>query len=292
MSALSADDLAAPGPLAVICGGGPLPFVVADAAIRRGRRVVLFALQGVANPERIAAYPHHWVNLGQFGRFFRLALKEGCRDVVMIGPIIRPSFWKMPRDFETLRLLPRLARMNRGGDGSLLWGCAAILEERGLKVLAAQEIAPQLLMPHGVLGTQEPDERSRASIEHGLALLDATGPFDVGQAAVVLDDHIVAIEAAEGTDQMLARVAELRRNGRVRRAAGGVLIKAPKIGQDRRIDLPTIGPHTIEGAARAALDGIAVAAGSSIVADPERIIQIADRQKLFVVGVQHEPALR
>ena len=108
----------------------------------------------------------------------------------------------------------------------------------------------------------------------------------------MVDEHVLAIEAAEGTDYMLGRVAELRRNGRIRRAAGGVLIKAPKSGQDRRMDLPTIGPQTIEGAARAALDGIALVAGSSIVAEPERIVQVADREKLFVVGVRHETVLR
>jgi UDP-2,3-diacylglucosamine hydrolase len=276
------------GPLAVICGAGSLPFAVADAAIRRGRRVVLFALRGAADPERISAYPHHWFHIGQARRFFRLADKEGCRDVVMIGSIIRPSLWQMLRDIETLRLLPRLARMNRGGDGSLLEVCATILEERGLQLMAAQEVAPELLMPEGALGTRLPGERARACIGRGLALLDAIGPFDVGQAVIMVDDHVLAIEAAEGTDSMLARVAELRRNGRIRRTAGGVLVKAPKSGQDRRLDLPAIGPQTIEGAARAALDGIALVAGSSIVAEPERIGQLADRGKLFVVGVRHE----
>jgi UDP-2,3-diacylglucosamine hydrolase len=291
-SAPTASRSVGEAPLAVICGAGSLPFAVADAAIRRGRGVVLFALHGAADPERTSAYPHYWFHIGQAGRFLRLAGKEGCRDVVMIGPIIRPSLWQLLRDFETLRLLPRLARMTRGGDGSLLEGVAAILEERGLQLVAPQEIAPELLMPEGTLGTRLPSERARVSIARGLALLDAIGPFDVGQAAVMVDEHVLAVEAAEGTDYMLARVAELRRNGRIRRAAGGVLVKAPKSDQDRRLDLPTIGPQTIEGAARAALDGIALVAGSSIVAEPERIGQVADREKLFVVGVRHETGSR
>jgi DUF1009 family protein len=162
------------------------------------------------------------------------------------------------------------------------------LEERGLKLVAPQEVAPELLMPEGALGTVLPTERARVSIARGLALLDATAPFDVGQAAVMVDDHVLAIEAAEGTDHMLTRIAELRRNGRLRRTAGGVLIKAPKRGQDERIDLPAIGPQTVEGAARAALDGIAMVADSSIVAEPERIAELADREKLFVIGVRHE----
>jgi DUF1009 family protein len=283
-----ADD----APLAVVCGGGSLPFAVADAAVRRGRRVVLFALKGAADPDRVAGYPHHWAHIGQFGRFFRLARQEDCRDVVMVGSVVRPSIWHMTRDLQTIRLLPRFVRMFRAGDAGALAGVAAILEEHGLRLVAAQEVAPELLMPEGTLGSHQPNERARATIAHALALLEAIGPFDVGQAAVVVERHVLAIEAAEGTDRMLARVAELRRSGRIRRTAGGVLVKSPKPGQDRRIDLPTIGPHTIEAAAQAALDGVAVVAGSSIVVEPERIVDVADQAGLFVIGVRHETVAR
>jgi DUF1009 family protein len=113
------------------------------------------------------------------------------------------------------------------------------------------------------------------------------GPFDVGQAVVVADNRVLAVEAADGTDAMLAHVAELRRSGRIptplRR---GVLVKAPKPGQDRRIDLPSIGPRTLENAARAGLGGVAVVAGSTVVADPERMPAAADGAGLFVVGVE------
>jgi DUF1009 family protein len=292
MSVAAAASTVPGEPLAVVCGGGSLPFAVADAALRRGRRVVLFALDGAADPERVAAYPHHWANIGQFGRFFRLARQEGCRDVVIIGSVIRPSIWHMPRDLETIRLLPHLVHILRKGDAGALWGVAAIFEQHGLRLVAAQEVAPELLMPEGVLTTRQPSVRALASIASGFALLDATSPFDVGQATVVVDNHVLAIEAAEGTDQMLARVADLRRSGRVGRATGGVLVKALKRGQDRRIDLPTIGPNTIEGAARAGLEGIAVAAGSSIIAEPERVALVADRKKVFIVGVRHETSDR
>jgi DUF1009 family protein len=123
-----------------------------------------------------------------------------------------------------------------------------------------------------------------------MAFLDAISPFDVGQAVVVADDHVLAAEAAEGTDQMLARVAELRRSGRIAATAGrGVLVKAAKRNQDRRFDLPSIGPRTVEGAARAGLAGIAVVAGSTVVAEADRIATLADRERLFVYGLEHDP---
>src|SRR5262249_20091607 len=124
-------------------------------------------------------------------------------------------------------------------------------------------------MPEGLLGRLHPSERDHADIATGLALLDATSPFDVGQAVVVADHRVLAVEAAEGTDQMLARLADMRRSGRiVTPARRGVLVKAAKHGQDRRIDLPSIGPRTVEGTARAGLAGIAVVAGSTVMAEP------------------------
>ena len=293
MSEPAAGQMAEESPLAVICGGGSLPFAVADAVVRRGRRVMLFAIRGWADPQRVAAYPHHWAALGQFGRFCRVARREGCRDVVFIGSLVRPAIWQIRPDFKTLLLLPRIVGSFRGGDDHLLSGVARLFEEHGFRLLGAHEIAPDILMPEGLLGRQRPSDRDHADIAKGLALLNATSPFDVGQAAVVADQRVLAIEGAEGTDHMLARIAELRQSGRIAAASGrGVLVKAAKRGQDRRIDLPSIGPRTVEGAARAGLAGIAVVAGGTIVAEPERIGSAADRERLFVLGVRDETAAR
>jgi UDP-2,3-diacylglucosamine hydrolase len=274
------------GPLAIICGGGSLPFAVADAAVRAGRKVVLFALRGFAEAQSVARYPHHWTGLGQFGRFRRMARAEGCRDVVFIGSLVRPKITQLWPDLATLLRLPRLIGAFRGGDDRLLSGIAGFFEEQGFRVLGADQIAPDILMPHGTLGSCAPRERDRTDIEAGLALLHATGPFDVGQAAVVADNRVLAIEAADGTDEMLAHVTELRRTGRIRTPVGaGVLVKAPKTGQDWRVDMPSIGPSTIESVVRAGLAGIAVVAGSAIVAEPERMAKVADKAKIFVVGI-------
>ncbi len=274
------------GPLAVICGGGSLPYVVARAAQQQGRRVVLFPLRGSADSQAVAPFDHHWIVAGKFGQFRKLARSEGCCDVVMIGSVLRPALRDLRFDFAMLRVLPRLIRTFRSGDNSLLSGIAQMFQEHGLRVVGAHEIAPEILMPPGPLAGRQPTDSERADIALALALLRATGPFDVGQAAIVADQRVLALEAAEGTDRMLARFAELRQSGQVRvRPGSGVLVKAPKPAQDRRLDLPSIGPRTVEGAAKAGLAGIAVMAGSTIVAEPEGIVAAADRASLFVVGV-------
>ncbi|HEU5019735.1 MAG TPA: UDP-2,3-diacylglucosamine diphosphatase LpxI [Pseudolabrys sp.] len=274
------------GPLALICGGGSLPLAVADSAAARGRKVLLFPLRGAADPAVVARYPHHWLYLGQGGKFKRLARAAGCRDVVFIGSLVRPALWQIRPDLTALKELPRILKAFRGGDDHLLSGIGRLLEQHGFRLIGAHDVAPEILVPGGALGRVSPNERDCADITLGFEYLRATGPFDVGQAVVVIGRHVVAVEAAEGTDQMLLRVADLRKNGRLRAHSGsGVLVKAAKPTQDRRFDLPSVGPQTVEGVARAGLAGLAVEADSSVVAEPVRMIAAADRAGVFVVGV-------
>jgi len=273
------------GPLAIICGGGSLPLTVAESVTRRGRPVVLFPLRGAAEGAALERFPHYRMYIGQLGKFFRLARAEGCREVVFIGALVRPSIWQVHPDLKGLTFLLQVLAAYRGGDDHLLSGMGKLLEQQGFKLRGAHEVAPEILVPEGALGSRQPSERDRADIDLGLDYLRATGSFDVGQAVVVAGRHVLAVEAAEGTDQMLARIVEMRANGRVRAAAGsGVLVKAPKHGQDKRFDLPSIGPRTVERVVRAGLAGIAVTAGSTIVAEPERLIAAADRANIFVIG--------
>lgn len=285
---MTAPDLPADaGPVAIICGGGSFPFTVADALLKGGRRVVLFALRGWADPERVKDYPHHWAHVVQLGRFLRLARREGCRDVIFIGTVLRPSLLQLINfDLATLRALPGALRHFYGGDNHLLTGMARMLEDYGFRLLGAHEVAPEILVREGALGLVSPSQRDRDDIAYGLDLLRAIGPLDVGQGVVVANRHVIAVEAAEGTDQMLARVAELRRSKRFRAPPGtGVLVKAPKPGQDRRFDLPSIGPRTVDGVIEAGLAGLAVMAGGTIVAEPQIVVQKADQAKIFVVGL-------
>ncbi|MDP2410582.1 MAG: UDP-2,3-diacylglucosamine diphosphatase LpxI [Pseudolabrys sp.] len=282
---MNAAPITGQGPLAMICGGGSLPLAVAAAVTARGREVVLFPLRGAAEGTAVERFPHHWVHIGQIGKFMRLARAAGCRDVVFIGALVRPSIWQTRPDLGGLMMLPRVLKAFRGGDNHLISGMGRLLEQEGFRLLGAHEVAPEILIPEGTFGHVQPSERDRADIALGLDYLHAAGPFDIGQAVVVAGRHILAVEAIEGTDQMLDRVATLRANGRLRAPAGtGVLVKAPKPGQDRRFDLPTMGPQTVENAARAGLAGIAVVAGATIMAEPDRLVQAADKARLFVVG--------
>ena len=283
MSALPVSD---EGPLALICGGGSLPLAVADYAAARGRKVVLFPLRGAAEGTPVERFPHHWVHVGQFGKFMRLARAAGCRDVVFIGGLVRPSIWQSRPDLKALSLLPRVLMAFRGGDDHLLSGIGRLLERDGFRLLGAHEVAPEILAPAGVLGRVQPSDLDRADIAFALDYLHAAGSFDIGQAVVVAGRHVLAVEAVEGTDQMLNRVAELRTNGRIRASSGtGVVVKAPKPGQDRRFDLPSVGPQTVEAAAHAGLAGIAVVGGATIMAEPEKLVRTADRLNIFVVGM-------
>ena len=284
--------MAAPGdPIAIICGGGSFPGAVAAAAAQRGRRPVMFAIKGWADRKVVEPYRHHWIALGQTGRFLRLIGAEHCRDVLFIGTLLRPSLSQIRLDWRMIRLLPRIAAIFRGGDDRLLSGVARLFDEHGLRVVGLREVAPEVIMPEGVLGRCQPSPRDRSDIARALSLLAALGPFDVGQATVVADNHVLAVEAAEGTDNLLLRIADLRRQGRVAAPERvGVLVKAPKATQDRRFDLPAIGPQTVANAAAAGLAGVAVAAGNTIIADAADVVAAADRAGLFIVGVPEDRA--
>jgi UDP-2,3-diacylglucosamine hydrolase len=276
-------------PLAIICGGGSLPFTVADSVQRAGGRVVLFPVTGWADPELVERFPHHWFKIGQAGRFYRLARDAGCRDVVLIGSAVRPTISQIRVDWLGMRLLPRIARLFRGGDDHLLGGIGEIFEELGFRLLAPHMVAPEILVREGPVGRSRPSQRDELDIRRGFALIGAIGSFDIGQAVIVAENRVLAVEAAEGTDLMLERVAALRQDGRIGLPKGvGVLVKAPKPSQDRRVDLPSIGPRTVEGAARAGLAGIAVVAGAAVIAEPQRVADAADAAGLFVVGMRDE----
>ena len=274
------------GPLALICGGGTLPLAVADSAAKRGRDLLLFPIWGHAESAMVERYPHHWLRIGQFGAFTRLAKAAGCREVVWIGAMIRPTLWSLRPDLLAMRSLPKIIRAYRGGDNHLLTSVSALFEEQGFHLLGAHEVAPEILVPEGALGRVRASAGDQEDIAFGFAYLQASGAFDIGQAAVVAEKRILAVEAAEGTDQMLTRVAELRANGRIGVPAGaGVLVKAPKPGQDHRFDLPSIGPRTVAGVASAGLAGIAVVSDRTVIADAESVVREADRAGIFVVGV-------
>src|SRR6516164_7559890 len=138
-------DTHASTPLAIICGGGSFPAAVADAVAARGRRPVMFGIKGWAEAEVIGRYAHHWIAIGQAGRFFRLAKAENCREALFIGTVLRPPIKDLRLDWHTLRLMPRVVRFFRGGDDKLLSGVAGVAESGGLRVVGVKDVAPELL---------------------------------------------------------------------------------------------------------------------------------------------------
>ncbi|MCG8444391.1 MAG: UDP-2,3-diacylglucosamine diphosphatase LpxI [Hyphomicrobiales bacterium] len=278
------------GPLGLIAAGGRLPLDVAKAARSGGRRVFVLAVKGHADPA-IEAFPHAWVGIGQIGRCLSLLRANSVKDVVLIGGIQKPHLLSIRFDWAVLGIVPRLLRTWRGGDDHLLSGVLDYLEDKGFNPVGAHQVAPELVAPLGLLTpSRGPNTGEKADIAFGRKCLTALSPFDVGQALVVHDRRVLAIEAAEGTDRMLKRIAGLRKaKALALKGIAGVLVKTPKAGQDLRADMPAIGPDTVEHAKTAGLAGIAVEAGRVLMADPQAVVAAAEKAGLFLVGVAAEP---
>ncbi len=211
-SAGGAPGAAAALPLAILCGAGAFPLEVAVEARRAGRDPFLIGVVG-STDAAIEAFPHIWLRMGEVGKLFAALRERAIGDMVMIGAMTRPEFADLRLDWGAVKRVAELAQLFRRGDNGLLVGLAGVFEREGVRVVGAHEVAPLLAAPAGLLGARPVSPEDRSDIALGARLLDALSGFDAGQAAVVAAGRVVAIEAAEGTDAMLARVAELRSNG-------------------------------------------------------------------------------
>jgi hypothetical protein len=272
--------------LGIVAGGGPLPVAIAKAARASGRDVFIVGIEGAARTE-IEDFPHAWVRIGAMGEFLRLLKQAGCEDLVLIGGIKRPDLSKLGLDMTAVKLLPRVAGWMREGDDGLLRGLTEFLEkDHGFRIVGAHEIAASLLAPEGVITSHTPSPQDEADIDRAVTAALAIGALDIGQGAIACRGIVLALEAAEGTDEMLKRVASLPPDIRGRdEKREGVLVKLSKPGQERRVDLPTIGVETVERVAAAGLAGIAVEAGGALIADVDAVAQAADRKGIFVIGL-------
>lgn len=271
------------GPVGLITGGGALPLEIARVILARGRGVFLVGLEGEAGPE-IEAFPHAWANWGQIGKLLGSLEHAGCRDVALVGRVRRPDLKRLRLDLGFFRAVPTLLRIMAGGDDSILRRIVRFFEVHGFEVRGLAELAPELLAGCGRLGRLQPYGGCERDLVVGLGVLSALSPFDIGQAIVVDGGAVVAIEAAEGTDGMLRRLAESRRKVPSGGGRGGVLVKAPKAGQEMRIDIPVIGPETVTRAVAAGVGGIAVSAGHVLITSQHETIAAADSAELFLVG--------
>ena len=282
----AADDAKSAPPLLIIAAGGSLPFHVADAARAQGRGVFLIGIAGEVD-DRVAEFPHAVIKWGQFGRLEKIVSQTRAREVVLVGAITkRPDFSTIAVDFGTLKILPGILRSLAGGDDSVLAQAIRVMEGYGLTVRGPHEIATDLVAPNGVIAGPAPAADALADARTALRAAAVIGRLDIGQAAIAVEERVVALEAAEGTDAIIRRVGDLRAAQRFGWSGRkGVLAKCAKPGQDLRVDMPTIGPRTVALVAEVGLAGIVIETGRVMIAERADTIAAARRSGTFICAM-------
>ena len=270
--------------LGILAGGGVLPQMLVEACRTKERPVFVLAFEGHTNMDTTKGVDHAWVRLGAVGKALKCLRDAGAKDLVFAGPVRRPSLMDLRPDATALKYFAK-AGGKAMGDDSLLREVIRMLEEgEGFRVLGVEDVLEGITAPEGTLGMYIPDGAADRDIGRGVAVVCALGAVDVGQAAIVQDGIVLGVEAVEGTDALLRRCSALRREG-----PGGVLVKLSKPGQEKRVDLPTIGTDTVALAKEAGLRGIAVEAGLTLIIASDAVIEAADAAGLFVVGLSVSP---
>lgn len=264
--------------LGIIAGGGEFPGLAIAACRSQERPFHVLALSGQADPAVIGDAPADWIRLGEAGSGFKKLREAGVTELVMIGPVRRPTLKELAPDLRTTKFFAKVGLKALGDDG-LLRAVAREIEGEGFRVIGIDEVLADCLAPEGLFGAVAPDAQAEADILRGWEVAKGIGALDVGQAVIIQQGIVLGVEAIEGTDRLISRCAELRRDG-----PGGVLVKVKKPGQDRRLDLPTIGLGTVRAAIAAGLRGIAVEAGGTLVLDRSALTAAADAGALFVLG--------
>ena len=262
-----------------------MPRAIAASARSAGRAVFVLALAGMTD-DWVRDYPHETVALGELGRAMKAFKSHDCTDVTLAGKVQRPKFSEIKLDARAVLAAPRVIAAALKGDDALLRAVVDMFEREGMRVVGAAEAAPDLIAKAGVFGRVQPNAEHTGDIALAFKVARAMGEFDVGQAAIVCANLTLAVEAAEGTDAMIARIVNLPEHLRgTKGKLRGVLVKAPKPIQDGKTDLPVIGVHTVRNAHAAALAGIAVEAGGALIVDRDAVVSDADKLGMFLIGV-------
>lgn len=272
-------------PIGVFAGGGGIVGELINALENKAQPFVVAAIEGESDDGLKADIISHfkWGQIGNIATYFH---EQGCEKLILIGRINkRPDFLNIIADPSTLKRIPKIVAAMTGGDDSLLQKGIKIIEEEGFTIIGAQEVAPELLLEKGLFGGKKSIDHLADDAAKGKAVLRDLGKHDIGQALVIHDGRVLAVEGAEGTDNMLRRIKMLREEKRItNKGATGVLIKAAKPNQDYRVDLPTIGPETIRLASAAGLAGIICEAGTVFVASRAETLALAKKHKIFLSG--------
>lgn len=275
--------------LGVIAGGGQLPLSVAQAERDGGHDPFVLQVDGFADADfdgfETASFP-----VTSIGRAQKRLKQAGCDAVCFAGIVKRPDLSALTGlDATSAMLLPGFLKAAKQGDDALLRVLLGSFEDKGFRVVGADEVMQAATPDAGTLGSIKPGEEDLADARKAISIAHAIGALDVGQGAVVCRGLVLAVEAQEGTDAMLLRVASLPEEIRGKTdARKGVLAKAPKPVQERRVDLPVVGVKTVEGAAAAGLAGIAVEAGGALLVEREATLKAADAAGLFVIALDAE----
>ena len=273
-----------PRKLGLIAGGGALPLAIAARCEAEGRALFVIRLSGFADPH-LVRYPGAEIGIAELGKALAALKAAGCQSVCFAGTVNRPDFKALKPDLKGATLLPGIIAAATKGDDALLRKILSVFENEGYAVEGADDILGGETLPQGALGSVQPSDEQISDLRKALHVAEKAGELDIGQGAVVCDGLVLAVEAQEGTDAMLTRVAGLPAD--LRGAPGtpkGALGKAPKPIQDLRVDMPVIGTRTLELAAAAGLAGVGGVAGRLILIDRESLIATADRLGLFVWG--------
>ncbi len=283
---MSASENQANDTLAIIAGAGRLPQLLVAECQRLARPFQIITFAGVDH-EDFGVHPVFVAEFEKIGAVFDHMRTSGCTGVVFAGAMQRPALDPNRFDASFTKIAPRLQPVLQGGDDGLLSFILQVFADEGFNVVSAQDVLTDLLAPPGCLTKASPSKEDLRDIDRALEIAGALGEVDVGQGVVVARGLCLGLETVQGTNAMLRFVAKTNANDRRDTdGAKGVLLKCPKLGQDRRVDLPTIGPNSVVGAANAGLAGIAVAAGGVIIIDKAATIAKADALGLFIVALE------
>jgi DUF1009 family protein len=276
--------------LGLIAGGGELPITLAKQCREADRPLFVVRLKGIADP-RLGEFEGADIGIAEIGKAFSALKKAGCQAVCLAGMVRRPDFSALKPDLRGLTLLPGAIAAARKGDDALLRFLLGAFEAEGFLIEGAHEVAAGLTLSVGPLGQVAPGAEDMADIRKAFHVAGEIGRMDIGQGAVVCRGLVLAVEAQEGTDAMLARCAALPAPLRGEQSHPvGVLAKRPKPIQEQRVDLPAIGVQTVVGAAQAGLRGVVGEAGKVLVLDRKAVAEAADRLGLFVYGLSPDEA--
>lgn len=272
------------GTIGIVAGAGELPFAIAQSVHENGGKVFVVALRGLTD-SWVEDFAHEWAALGELGKALKSLHANQCEHVLLAGKVSRTKWSDLKLDTRGALMLPKVVKAATKGDDALLRMFVEIFEKDGLRVASVAQAAPGLLAGEGTITARKPNVGDEGDIALGVKIARTLGMLDVGQAVAVCDGLVLAVEAAEGTDRMIERVAGLPETLRGKPGnPRGVLVKALKPVQDGKTDLPVIGVATVERVAAAGLGGIAVEAGRALIVNRRAVIAAADKAGVFVTG--------